>query len=269
MNHVPLADTDLMVSPLGLGTVKLGRNKGVKYPSGFKLPDDREALRLLEVAAENGINLLDTAPAYGNSEERLGTLLKKTSHNWIIATKAGETFDSETGKSTYDFRSEFIQHSVRKSLKRLQRNHLDVVLIHSNGDDEHIINHFGALEVLDDLKKQGLIRATGMSTKTVSGGILAAKKSDVVMVTYNLEYRDEKAVIDYAHKNGTAIFVKKALASGHIAADKSVDTVQKSFDFIYANPGVTSIIIGTINPKHLTDNARRVVKALKNSGGSE
>ncbi|MDU2872690.1 MAG: aldo/keto reductase, partial [Pseudomonas aeruginosa] len=41
--HRPLGDTGLAVSPLGLGTVKFGRDQGVKYPSGFTIPDDREA----------------------------------------------------------------------------------------------------------------------------------------------------------------------------------------------------------------------------------
>ena len=64
----PLGATGLQVSPLGLGTVKFGRNQGVKYPQAFNLPSDREALALLELAWDLGINLLDTAPAYGESE---------------------------------------------------------------------------------------------------------------------------------------------------------------------------------------------------------
>ena len=59
----PLGATGLAVSPLGLGTVKFGRNAGVKYPRPFDLPSDQQALTLLETAWELGINLLDTAPA--------------------------------------------------------------------------------------------------------------------------------------------------------------------------------------------------------------
>lgn len=263
MMRLPVSDTGIKVSPLGLGTVKLGRNQAVKYPKSFKLPDDKQALHLLNIAAENGINLLDTAPAYGNSEERLGELLKRTSAGWIITTKAGEIFDPATGESTYNFTSKFIKDSILQSLERLQRDYLDIVIIHSNGDDETIINHFGALEVLADLKKQGLIRATGMSTKTVAGGILAAENSDIVMVTYNLEHQDEKPVIDYARRNGKAIFIKKALSSGHAITDATEDQVQKSFDFIYSNTGVTSIILGTINPEHLTENVEKVNNAIR------
>ena len=48
--HRPLGSTGLMVSPLGLGTVKLGRDQGVKYPNGFTIPDDQEAQMLLKLA---------------------------------------------------------------------------------------------------------------------------------------------------------------------------------------------------------------------------
>ena len=50
--HRPLGSTGLNVSPLGLGTVKLGRDQGVKYPSGFKIPDDDEARMLLRQARQ-------------------------------------------------------------------------------------------------------------------------------------------------------------------------------------------------------------------------
>ena len=86
----PLGRTGLQVSALGLGTVKLGRNQDVKYPRAFELPDDRSAAALLDRARGLGINLLDTAPAYGSSEERLGGLLAGQREHWIICSKVGE-----------------------------------------------------------------------------------------------------------------------------------------------------------------------------------
>lgn len=53
-HHRPLGNTGLSVSPLGLGTVKLGRNQGVKYPQQFELPDDKQALELLALAQDLG-----------------------------------------------------------------------------------------------------------------------------------------------------------------------------------------------------------------------
>ncbi|VAX40668.1 Oxidoreductase, aldo/keto reductase family, partial [hydrothermal vent metagenome] len=89
----PLGSTGLLVSPLSLGTVKLGRNQAVKYPQPFDLPSDEDARALLCLAADLGINLLDTAPAYGSSEERLGEILADLPGHFLISTKVGEEFD--------------------------------------------------------------------------------------------------------------------------------------------------------------------------------
>jgi len=253
-----ISDTGVTVSPLGLGTVKIGRNKGVKYPTKFSIPSDTQVLNLLDKAWDLGINLIDTAPAYGNSEQRLGELLPKQNHDWVIATKVGETFDSSTGESHYNFTPEFIIASVKQSLKSLNQEVLDIVLIHSDGNDQQIIEQ-GALDVLADLKQQGLIRATGMSTKTVEGGLLALQQSDLAMIMHNLEYQQEQAVLDQAKLDNKGIFIKKALASGHLTPD----SVQDNFKLIYANQAVSSVIIGTINPVHLEDNVAKVALALE------
>ena len=121
----PLGATGLRVSPLGLGTVKFGRNQGVKYPQSFELPSDREALALLDLAWELGINLLDTAPAYGESEERLGRLLRHCRRDWVIVTKVGEEF--RAGASHFDFSAAATRASVERSLRRLGVETLDPV----------------------------------------------------------------------------------------------------------------------------------------------
>jgi aryl-alcohol dehydrogenase-like predicted oxidoreductase len=261
MQKTRLGNTDLMVSILGLGTVKFGRNTAVKYPAPFNIPDDKEALTILNTAADCGINLLDTAPAYGDSELRLGKLLKNSTHKWLIATKVGEVFDSQTGQSSYNFSPEYIQESIENSLRRLQRERLDIVLIHSDGNDLDIIQQ-GALETLNHLKQKGLIDATGMSTKTVKGGIAAAQQSDIVMVTHNLYYQEEQAVIDYACRHKKSIFIKKAFASGHNTHNASEDTIRKSFDCIYQHKGINSIILGSINPTHIQQNAEEAIASF-------
>jgi len=261
--HKEIANTGVAVSPLGLGTVKLGRDKAVKYPAGFKIPDDRQALELLALAWDLGINLIDTAPAYGNSESRLGQLLPQLPHDWVIATKAGEYFDPVSGESHYDFSPESIIRSVENSLRQLRRDVLDIVLIHSDGNDQQIIEQDGALDTLDELKQRGLIRATGMSSKTVEGGLLALERADAAMVMHNLQYRDEQAVIDEAARKNKGIFIKKALGSGHMTqASETTDIVQANFDFIFSEPAVSSVIIGTINPAHLKDNVAKAIGAL-------
>ncbi|WP_120994234.1 aldo/keto reductase [Stutzerimonas urumqiensis] len=255
----PLGSTGLRVSPLGLGTVKLGRDQGVKYPTGFTIPDDRQARHLLSMARDLGINLIDTAPAYGNSEERLGHLLRGEREAWVIVSKVGEEF--EDGQSRFDFSAAHTRHSVERSLKRLGTDYLDLVLVHSNGDDLAILNDTPVYETLATLKQEGKIGGYGFSGKTVDGGMQALHDGDCAMVTYNLERREEAAVIDYAAAHGKGILVKKALASGHLCLDRE-DAVRLSFELLFDRPGVASAIIGTINPQHLSDNVASIAAVL-------
>lgn len=273
MQPRPLGSTGIMVSPLGLGTVKLGRNRQVKYPTPFDLPSDDEALTLLNTAHECGINLIDTAPAYGTSEERLGKLLPRTPGGrdaWVIVTKAGEEFDphanSGRGDSRFDFCPESIRRSVERSLKRLATDRLDAVLIHSDGNDLGIINTLGSLDALEDLKREGRVRAVGISTKTPEGGVEAAKRCDVVMLTLNPEYSGDLPAIEEASRRGAGVLIKKALASGHAALAQSEDPVRESFRHVLTAAGpdaISSIIVGTINPHHLRHNARIIASLAK------
>ena len=255
----PLGNTGLQVSALGLGTVKLGRDQAVKYPDSFTIPDDRSAASLLARARDLGINLIDTAPAYGNSEERLGKLLAGQRGDWLICSKVGEEF--EGGQSHFDFSPEHTRQSVQRSLRRLNTAVIDIVLVHSDGNDLHIIQEMGTLQALEQLKQEGLIRAFGMSTKTVEGGLTAAAVSDVVMLTYNLDSREELPVLDACASLGVGALIKKALASGHLARQYQ-DPVQASMDLVFAHPATSAAIVGIITPAHLqanVDAVRRVV----------
>ena len=265
LQHRALGDTGIRISPISLGTVKIGRNEQVKYPTPFAIPDDKAVLELLAKARDLGINCLDTAPSYGNSEQRLGKLLGNATNDWVICTKAGEEFID--GKSRFDFSPEAVKRSVERSLQRLHRDELDIVLIHSDGNDLDIINELGTLDALDDLKKAGMIRATGMSTKTVTGGIAALEKADIVMATYNLQDQSEKPVLDFAETHNKGVFIKKGLASGHACAGYTNDPVQASLELILSHPGVTSITIGTIQIPHLVKNAEKAARVLASLSG--
>lgn len=260
----PLGDSGLLVSPLGLGTVKLGRDQGVKYPNGFTIPDDTAARALLTQARELGINLIDTAPAYGISEERLGPLLRGQRHEWVIVSKVGEEYVN--GQSQFDFSPAHTRLSVERSLRRLHTEHIELVLVHSDGNDLEILQRSGIYATLAELKREGKIGGFGLSGKTVAGGLLALEQGDCAMVTYNLNQHDEKPVLDYAAAHGKAILVKKALASGHSCLAPGVDPVRASFELVFGHPGVCSAIVGTINPLHLAHNvatAAAVIRMLR------
>lgn len=260
MKYKTLGETGIDVSIIGLGSVKLGRNQGVKYPAAFKIPDDTEALSLIQCAKTLGVNLIDTAPAYGNSEERLGFFLQNTRKDWVICSKVGEEF--ENGLSSYDFSRQHTIASIERSLKRLRTDYIDIVLVHSDGNDLEIINTFGTLDVLADLKRQGKIRAFGLSGKTIEGGIKAAEQSDVVMVTYNLNEQTEKPVLDFCRDHHKGVLIKKALASGHLDLSGKTDPIQASMDFIFRHDAVSSAIIGTLSEQHLKHNIECALKAF-------
>ncbi len=256
MDKVNLGSTGISVSRLGLGTVKFGRNQGVKYPEEFKIPEEEALADLLALAKALGINLLDTAPAYGTSEERLGRLLKGQRKDWVIIGKAGEDF--EDGVSRYDFTPDHFKYSLERSLKRLDTDYLDVLMLHSDGYDLMNLSD-EILYILDDFKTMGVIRATGASTKTAAGGLWALMHLDVVMATYTADYRDEKSVLNYAAKQRKGVVLKKVLGSGH-ARD-----IGKAFEFAFSHPGASAAIVGTINPKHLKDNISSLQAALRGS----
>ncbi|MDP0562943.1 MAG: aldo/keto reductase [Candidatus Endonucleobacter sp. (ex Gigantidas childressi)] len=253
-----IAGTNIAVSSLGLGTVKLGRNQQVKYPVDFEIPNDKKVKNLLDLAQELGINLLDTAPSYGSSEERLGQLLGHRRKDWVICGKVGEEFES--GESRFDFSPKHIRFSVERTLKRLNSDYIDIVLIHSSGDDINIIQQFGCLDILSDLKKEGLIRFSGMSTKTIEGGLMALKQSDMVMVTYNLRDQSAKPVLDYAKEHNKGILIKKAFASGYACLDGE-DQVLASMKLLTSHPAISSTVVGTINSVHLRQNVAAYKRA--------
>lgn len=257
----PLGRTGLLVSPVGMGTVKIGRNEGVKYPRPFDLPDDHAVVALLDSALACGVNLIDTAPAYGTSEERLGQLLPAPRDQWVIVTKCGEQF--ERGRSTFDFSAAATRASVERSLRRLGTEYLDVVLIHSDGRDEAILREEGALEELIRLRESGLIRAVGISTKTPEGGRLAVQLCDVVMITLNPRTTADAPVAAAAEQAGVGVLVKKVLLSGHLGGSElGADPVQACMDHVLKAPGVHSAIIGTLNIEHLRQAVTAAERAL-------
>lgn len=241
-----LGGTGIRVSPISLGTVKFGRDTGVKYPDSFRIPDDRSLANLLSLAGDLGINLVDTAPAYGVSEEKLGRLLKGQRNQWIVSTKVGEEYID--GASVHDFSAAATRQSVERSLRNLDTDYLDIVLVHANDDDEGVVRDTDVLDVLAEFRDKGHIRCFGVSSKTVGGGLATLAHCDVAMVTCNLEDTSQLPVLQEAERTNKGIMVKKALASGH------AEQTGESLRFVLSQPAVTTIVVGTINPDHLRAN---------------
>jgi aryl-alcohol dehydrogenase-like predicted oxidoreductase len=254
-----LGQTGIQVSPLGLGTVKFGRDQQVKYPWTFKIPDDQAVLELLSISRDLGINLLDTAPAYGNSEERLGLLLKQR-QDWIIVSKVGESF--ENGQSRFDFSAAGTQKTIENSLRKLRTDYLDVVLVHSDGDDKKVIEQEDVIETLQKLKQQGLIRAIGLSTKTTAGGLWTVEHMDVVMATRNTSDHTDDPVLDRALELNKGVVIKKGLQSGHVDSKAGGSGIEEAIKYVFSHQAVSCLIAGTINPLHLKQNAKIIAQLL-------
>jgi aryl-alcohol dehydrogenase-like predicted oxidoreductase len=241
----PIGQTKLMVPPLGFGAFKIGRNQGVKYPNPYELPDEAEVSRLLNAILDLGCSLIDTAPAYGLSEIRIGRAIAHRRAEFILSTKVGETF--EAGQSTYDFSASGVRASLERSLRNLKTEMLDIVFIHSNGNDLQILEETDTVSILQEFRSRGLIGAIGLSGKTIEGAGRALEWADVLMVEYHLQDTSHQQIIAQAAENGVGVFVKKGLSSGKLPAEDSIR-------FVLGNPGVTSLIVGGLNFDHFRDN---------------
>ncbi len=245
MQRRPLGKTGLTVSPIGFGAFKIGRNEKTKYAETYALPDEQTVGRLLNAILDMGITFIDTAPAYGLSEEGIGRSIGQRRREYILSTKVGEIF--ENGESRYDFSAAGVRSSVESSLRRLQTNVLDIVFIHSPGDDAHVQQATDAVSTLQELKRQGLIQSIGLSGKTVEGARLALEWADVIMVEYHADDPSHALAIAEAAQRGVGVVVKKGLASGRLPAAGAID-------FVLRTAGVDSLVVGGLNIDHLRAN---------------
>lgn len=244
------------VSIIGLGTVKLGRSQGVKYPTPVTIPTDDDAIELLATAKDLGVNLIDTAPAYGESESRLGKLLRSDRGSWVIATKVGEVF--EDGVSRFDFSREGIFASVDKSLARLHTTYVDALILHSDGFiEENLVNN-GIVDALLRVKAGGKARAIGASTKTLQGALHALEHLDCVMVTLNPSALEDLPAIEKARMFNKGVLIKKVFGSGHLA--HTPQGRQDCLQLALSTQGITSVVIGTTNPAHLAAAAADAIR---------
>jgi aryl-alcohol dehydrogenase-like predicted oxidoreductase len=240
-----IGQTGIAVPPLGFGAFKIGRNQGAKYPFPYDLPDESAVEKLLNSVIDLGCTLIDTAPAYGLSESRIGRAIGHRRDEYVLSTKVGETF--ENGQSTFDFSATGVRSSLERSLRNLKTDVLDIVFIHSNGDDKEIMEETDTVSVLQDFRSRGLVRAIGLSGKTTEGATLALGWADVLMVEYHLQDTTHTKVIEQAAQAGVGVFVKKGLSSGKLNPSDSIR-------FVLGNPNVTSLIVGGLNFDHFREN---------------
>ena len=240
-----MADLKHSLSPIGFGAFKIGRNQATRYDQPYDLPDEKAVAFLLNGILDLGINYIDTAPAYGCSEERIGRTISHRRDEFILSTKVGEMFSD--GKSSHDFSDRGVRQSVEQSLRRLKTDVLDIVFIHAGRDDSRIVQETDAAATLMSLRDAGLIRAIGLSGYTVDGFRAAMPWADALMLEFHGRDSSLAPVITDAAARGLTVIVKKGLSSGKL---QSSDAIQ----FVLENRDVKSLVVGSLNLHHMREN---------------
>lgn len=246
------------VSPLGFGAMRLPLRNG-------KI--DREvATEQIYYAIDNGVNLIDTAYLYGDSEKFLGEILQgEYGDKVMISSKL---------PSIHVRKYEDMEYFLAEQLRRLRRDCIDFYLIHSV--DLKTVNRLikrGLFDFLNKAKSEGKIKYVGFSyhgVKEEFDTLIDGYDWDVVMVQYN--YFDDNVQasvegIEYAASKGMGVFVMEPLKGGILAgkmpkdaeeifynADSSKTTAQWALQWVLNNRNVSCVFSGMNSMDQLEDN---------------
>lgn len=209
-----LGNTGIEVSEIAFGCVEIGMPYGIGVDSAKDMLPEHAAIGLLNTALDNGINFFDTARMYGVSEEIIGKAFKNRRNEIVICTKCrhlrnqyGElSKEGETGKIILD--------SFNESLNALQTDFVDVFMLHQV--DNEILENKEIADVFAKLKKEGKIKATGISTYTVEETKKAIDLEiwDVIQLPFNLMDQRQASLFEEAKQKGVGIVVRSILLKG-------------------------------------------------------
>lgn len=206
-----LGRTGLRVSELGFGCWAIG---GASYGR----VDDRESLRALAYAFEQGISFFDTADCYGNgrSEKLLGETFKESSKRLgvIIATKVGLDFYHGGTKRNTD--PEYIRFACGESLKRLRTDYIDLYQLH-NPKWENKLEEQRAYQALAALKQEGKIRHFGISIHVAREGVEAIQEgsSETIQAIYNMiDQRIRTELMPLCEEHNIGLIAREPLYCG-------------------------------------------------------
>ncbi len=223
---------------------------------GFGAMNTRDA-ELITAAIDSGINYLDTAYSYMNgvNEEIIGTIMKTKRNKVFLTTKMPAQNPSE------------IPSMLETSLKRLQTDHVDLLLLHNISGADQLLNE-DFMKSFDNAKKQGKTRFVGFSTHefpaVTADASLKNKFWEAVLVVYNyLSPQEVTDSIKKVHESGLAVIAMKTMLSvqrprqplGDIREDKTskVTPKQALLKWVFNNPNVDTIIPGMTAFEHLDE----------------
>lgn len=281
-----LGRTDLDISVLSIGGLYTSSLAG----------GESETRRIMERAMDLGINAIDTAPAYADSEQTVGQAIRTTDAPLIITTKLGgrpQPFDPQNINA--------LRESVDESLRLLGRDHIDILMVHEPDRPQQYPWWTSydpldgpALELMDELKAAGKIRFTGLAGTTVTemSSLVRSNRFDVVLTAfnYNVLFRESKqTVIAAAKDNDMGIVLGSSLGQGFLTrrADTEVaakpiwlaaarqqqfieyyklldesglSAVELCLRFVISDPDISTIPVGCKTVEHLEASVAAVEK---------
>jgi aryl-alcohol dehydrogenase-like predicted oxidoreductase len=231
MEHADVPGTAINVSRVAIGTWAIG---GWMWGG----TDEAESIATIRAATEHGINLIDTAPAYGfgRSEEIVGKALSEGNlrSRVAIATKVGLEWNH--GRVFRNATRARILKEVDDSLRRLRTDRIDVYQVHW---PDPLVEIEETAEVMNDLLVQGKIGAIGVSNFSVMQmeRFRRVAPLHVVQPPYNLFERGIEAdILPYCRRNKIAIFGYGALCRGLLSGRMRIDTAFKGDDLRGTDP---------------------------------
>ena len=251
---------ELTVRRLGFGAMRI-TGEGIWGPPA----DPAEARRVLRRAIQLGINLFDTADAYGPevSEDLIAEVLHPYPADLVVATKGGLTRPGP-GVWKADGRPGHLKQACEASLRRLKLERIDLYQLHAIDDAIPLEESLGALV---ELREAGKIRFIGLSNFKVPELERAAKVTDFVSVQnrFNLADRKHEPVLEWCTERGIAFIPWHPLGTGdflersrlpEIARRHEVEPAQIALAWLLRRSPVVLPIPGTSSVEHLEANAR-------------
>ena len=200
-------NTDLSVTAVGLGTWAMGNDF-------FGHVDDSESIYALRAGIDAGINLIDTAPAYGagHAEEVVGKAIKGYRDKVVVATKCGIIRTKDD--FVKNLKPESVLKEIDDSLRRLKTDYIDLYQLHWPDPNTPIEE---TLEAIEKIKSAGKFRYLGVSNFTPEQMDEVRKIADIVSLQPQYSMLDrsiEKEVVSYCQENGMGIISYGTLAGG-------------------------------------------------------